>query len=226
MEMRTRSLPIRPRTRPGQSAQGLVEFALAGSFFFFLVFSIANAGFFLYGRSAMEHAADVGAAALAAEGQCTASGGICAVPPAGCPGSDADQVAICRMSAAALTTTPFITVTSVDLYRVAQNNGATVSTCSGTPGSLPGSGSLPCDAYTCNAGGTTDTGGSLLCEDQYTATGTAVGTVYWPPPVRNVTSPSADFAELAVTFTYHLIAYPGSFTLTTTNVFRLEPQLG
>ena len=74
----------------------MVEFALVGGLFFFVVFSIVNAGFFLYGRNAMQYAADVGTATLAAEGDCTSASGICAIPPAGCA-ANADAVAICRM---------------------------------------------------------------------------------------------------------------------------------
>ena len=184
MEMRTRNHPIRSRWRPGQSAQGLVEFALAGSLFFFLVFSIANAGFFLFGRGAMEHAADIGAATIAAEDRCLASGGICAVPPPGCVGANADQVAICRMDAAGLTTTPLFSVSSVDLYLLQQTNGAPVDACSRTPESLNGSGSLPCVAQTCNSSGTSElvTGPTAVwCLDPYNATGTAIGSVGLAP---------------------------------------------
>jgi hypothetical protein len=35
---------------------------------------------------------------------------------------------------------------------------------------------------------------------------------------------SPDFAELQVTFSYRLIATSGSLTMTTDNVFRMEPQ--
>ena len=83
-----------------QSGQGLVEFALVGSLFFALIFSIINAGFFLYGRNAVQHAADIGVATIAAEGNYDNS-----VDPAP---NDADQVAISRMGPAGLITTPLI----------------------------------------------------------------------------------------------------------------------
>ena len=116
--------------RPGQRGQGLVEFSLVGGLFFFLVFSIVNAGFFLYGRGAVEHAADVGMAAIAAEGGCTGGGGVCATIPASClNGNDTtadypDELAICRMDQAGLTTTPFIKVTSIYVYLIQQNPDA------------------------------------------------------------------------------------------------------
>ncbi|MGA8017062.1 MAG: hypothetical protein WCB85_14205, partial [Candidatus Dormiibacterota bacterium] len=163
---------------------------------------------------------------------CSAAGGVCAgVPSAACPGSDADQIAICRMDAAGLTTTPLFTVSSVDIWLLEQSNGAPVSTCSS---SGSGAGSSPCFNYTCDTKGDGPGTGSGPCENEYSAQAVLQnqnppGYTYpqpWPPHVRNVTATSADFAELTVTFTYHLFAYPGSFTLTTTNVVRMEPQVG
>ena len=50
------------------SGQGLVEFAIVGGLLFFLIFSVMNAGFYLYGANAMQYAADIGVATIAAEG--------------------------------------------------------------------------------------------------------------------------------------------------------------
>ena len=39
-----------------------------GGLLFFLIFSVMNAGFYLYGANAMQYAADIGVATIAAEG--------------------------------------------------------------------------------------------------------------------------------------------------------------
>jgi hypothetical protein len=203
----------------------MVEFALVGGLFFFLIFSIVNAGFFLYSRSAVEHAADVGMQTLAAEGDCTSTLGNCAPLTSPCPvlnGNYADAVAICRMDAAGLTTTALITVSQVDIWRVQQQNDTPVSTC-GTNGT--GTGSSPCMTLTCSSGGGPGSGTSG-CEDIYSATGSQQTLNDWPDTGRNVTEESADFAELQIQFSYRIVGMPGATTLseTTTNVFRLEPQ--
>ena len=203
--------PHRQTTRrPGQRGQGLVEFSLVGGLFFFLVFSIVNAGFFLYGRGAVEHAADVGMATIAAEGDCTGAGGICVPIAAGCTNSgdqaNADEVAICRMDQAGLTTTPFIQVTSIYVWLIQQNpNGTQVDTCN-TQGT--GTGSSPCNAPQYN---------------EYNVTGTVIASS-WPVGDRNVSTDDANFARLVINFQYSLLATSGTFSLSTSNVFRLEPQ--
>jgi len=205
----------------------MVEFALVGGLFFFLIFSIMNAGFFLYSRSAVEHAADVGMQTLAAEGSCTVAsptGVPCAVLPSPCSvynNNVADAIAICRMHAAGLTTTALITVTQVDIWRVQQQNSTPVSTC-GSNGT--GTGHSPCMTITCSPGGGPGTGTSP-CENIYSAVGFQTQND-WPVVSRNVTVDNADFAELQIAFSYRIAGMPGatSISMTTTNVFRLEPQ--
>ena len=217
-----------PHSRAGQSAQGMVEFAIAGGLFFFLVFGIVNGGLFLFGRGAVEHAADVGMQTLAEEGDCTLAVGTCATPPSGCSSASADEVAICRMDAAGLTGTVMISVSQVDIWRVQEKNGAPVSTC-GSSGT--GTGTSPCLDYTCSSSGAGPGTGALACENEYSATGTlqngnASGVPPWPPGIRDVTASNADFAELVIDFSYHIAGMPGApISMTTTNVFRLEPQL-
>jgi len=193
----------RPRhrrgSRPGQAAQGLVEFALVGGLFFFLVFTVVNASFFLYGRGAMQHAADIGVAAIAAEGNCqAANGGSCQADPAGCTiaGSNADDVAICRMDQAGLSSTPLFTVTQIVVWKQSEQPDGTFTN------------------VTSGCGGP--------CEDVYNLNGT--GTTPWLPAGRNVSPNNADFVKLSITFQYSLLATSGSFTMTTSNIFRLEPQ--
>jgi hypothetical protein len=209
----------------------MVEFALVGGLFFFLIFSIMNAGFFLYSRSAVEHAADVGMQTLAAEGSCTVAsldGVPCAVVPSGCSVSNnnyADAIAICRMDAAGLTTTALITVTQVAIWRVTQQSpGIPQSTC-GSGGT--GFGTSPCMSLTCSTNGGPGTGGAA-CENIYTYPGEVPTQTQnqWPDASRDVSVGSGDFAELQIAFSYRIAGMPGatSISMTTTNVFRLEPQ--
>lgn len=98
-----------------------------GSLLFFLLFSIMNAGFYLYGANAMQYAADIGVATIAAEGNYDNTS---APAP-----NNADTVAISRMDNDGLTSTPLVTVTEVDVYKENVNSGvfSDASTC-GTSG--------------------------------------------------------------------------------------------
>ena len=206
--------------RPGQSGQGAVEFALVGGLFFFVVFSIVNAGFFLYGRAAIEHAADVGVAVLSEEGSCWESGGICLKIPTNCINygqpDNADELAICEMNQSGLTQAPLIQVTAIDIYKVQQLDGAPVNTCNSS-GTGTG-GTSPCYATTCVGGGTT------TCEDLYAANGLDGAVDNWLPKTRDTSPASADFVQLVVKFNYSLIGTSGSIGMSLSNVFRLEPQ--
>jgi hypothetical protein len=212
--------PQRRGKRPGQSGQGAVEFALVGGLFFFLVFSIVNAGFFLYGRAAIQHAADVGMAVLSAEGSCWQSGGICLKIPANCINhgqpDNADEVAICEMNQSGLTQAPLIQVTAIEIYKVDQLDGAPVSTCNSSSGT--GTGTSPCNAPLLCVVGTT------CLEDAYHANGANGSVDNWLPNYRDVTPASADFVRLVVKFNYSLIGTSGSIGMRLSNVFRLEPQ--
>ena len=208
--------------RPGQSGQGAVEFALVGGLFFFLVFSIVNAGFFLYGRDAVEHAADAGVATLSAEGSCYQNGGICLKITANCPNynlgatvSTADEMAICEMNESGLTSAPLIHITAIDIYMVAQSDGAPVDTC-GSSGT--GAGTSPCNAPLGCVAGTT------CLEDDYSVNGANGPVDNWLDQDRDVSPATADFVRLVIQFNYSLIATSGSISMSTTNVFRLEPQ--
>ena len=199
----------RTKSNRTKSGQGLVEFALVGGLFFFLLFSIINAGFFLYGRNAVQHAADVGVAAIAAEGNCVAVPVKCPTPPT--TTGDADQVGISRMGAAGLTTTPLTTVTEIDVWHeIQQSSGVFV------------------DDMTCSSGGGSGTG-SIACQNRYDVNGNVLnsGALPWPPAKRGICGTcagGADFAKLVITFKYQMLVGNTTFTLTTNNVFRLEPQ--
>ena len=109
----------------GLRARGLVEFAIVGGLLFFLIFSVMNAGFYLYGANAMQYAADVGVATIAAEGNYDNTG--IAQP------NNADTVAIARMVSDGLNSTPLVTVTQVDIYKENVVSGvfSDATTCAG-----------------------------------------------------------------------------------------------
>jgi Flp pilus assembly protein TadG len=111
--------------RRRSSGQGLVEFAIVGGLLFFLIFSVMNAGFYLYGTNAMQYAADIGVAAIAAEGNYDNTG----IPQP----NNADTIAIARMDSDGLTSTPLVTVTEVDVYKETVTAGvfADAMTCGG-----------------------------------------------------------------------------------------------
>ena len=89
----------------GSAGQAITEFALVAPIFLFLIFSVVNGGLFLYARADIQHAADLGAAEIAAEGNTPAT---------------ADQVAIHLMDQAGLSNTILTQVTKVTLQQEAQ----------------------------------------------------------------------------------------------------------
>jgi Flp pilus assembly protein TadG len=183
----------RRRNRRGSRGQGLVEFAIVGGLLFFLLFAIMNAGFYLYGANAMQYAADIGVATVAAEGNYS--------NPAAPAPNNADAVALSRMAAVGLNSTPLVKVTDVDIYKETVTAG------------------VFSDAATCG------TSGNQVCENQYNGNGTMkVGTsLMWNPAVRNV-GPTPDYAKLVIKFSYTLLIGTTTFNSTTVNLFRLEPQ--
>jgi Flp pilus assembly protein TadG len=108
----TRERRVRRRRASGQ---GLVEFAIVGGLLFFLIFSVMNAGFYLYGANAMQYAADIGVATIAAEGNYNNTG----IPQP----NNADTVAIARMDRDGLTSTPLVSVTEIDIYKETVTSG-------------------------------------------------------------------------------------------------------
>lgn len=161
-----------------------MEFALVAGLFFAVIFSIINAGFFLYGRNAMDHAADIGAAKIAAYGNSP---------------TNTDQLAIAAMDSAGLTSTPLVQVTEVDVIHELQNGSTFSDDMTGCSGSE--------------------------CINKYTATGALKSgtTEMWLPVARNVNE-TPDFARLVIQYKYSLLVGATTFTMTTNNIFRLEPQ--
>jgi Flp pilus assembly protein TadG len=109
LEDPTISTRVRRLTRRRSKGQGLVEFAIVGGLLFFLIFSVMNAGFYLYGANAMQYAADIGVATIAAEGNYDNTG----IPAP----NNADTIAIARMDTDGLNSTPLVKVTGVDIYK-------------------------------------------------------------------------------------------------------------
>ena len=103
LEDPTISTRVRRLRRRRSSGQGLVEFAIVGGLLFFLIFSVMNAGFYLYGANAMQYAADIGVATIAAEGNYNNTW----IPQP----NNADTVAIARMESDGLASTPLVSVT-------------------------------------------------------------------------------------------------------------------
>jgi Flp pilus assembly protein TadG len=158
-----------------------VEFSLVGGLFFFLLFAIMNAGFYLYGANTMQYAADIGVATIAAEGNYYS-------PLSPAPNT-ADTVALSRMDAAGLNSTPLIKIIEVDVYKENVSNGVF----SDGP------------------------------ENVYNGAGVLQGSLNWSPAIRNV-GPSPDYAKLVIKFSYNLLIGTATFTSSTVNLFRLEPQ--
>lgn len=115
LEDPTISTRVRRQRRRRSSGQGLVEFGIVGGLLFFLIFSVMNAGFYLYGANTMQYAADIGVATIAAEGNYDNTG----IPQP----NNADTIAISRMDNAGLIGTPLITVSQVDVYKETVSNG-------------------------------------------------------------------------------------------------------
>jgi hypothetical protein len=179
-----------------------VEFAIVAPLFFFIFFSVINGGLLLFSRNAIQHAADVGAAEIAAEGD---------VSTATAPSTlTVDQVAIAAMDQAGLNHALLTTVTKITVWKEDQSSSS-------------GSTILTLDATGC---------GGSPCENTYNSTGQLQGTEYWPDNDRSVNQANRidgiggnpDFAQLQVTYTFTFIGTFAPITLTSTVVFRLEPQ--
>ena len=184
----------------------MVEFALVGGLFFFLLFSVVNAGIFLYGRNTINYAADIAVSKIAAQGDATST----ILPPGApaCPSGctyNADQVAILWMDADGLSTIPLVTVQEIDVCQETPSGG----TYSPTP--------AVCASGTYNKANRYDSTGAILPLGSTT--------VPWSQDLRSVASiPGPDFVCLAITYQYHVMGTTTTLSLTASTIFRLEPQ--
>ena len=186
---------VRRLRRHRSRGQGLVEFAIVGSLLFFLIFSVMNAGFYLYGANAMQYAADIGVATIAAEGNYDNT-----LAPAP---NNADTVAIARMIADGLNSAPLVSVTEIDIFKENVVNGV-FSDDTSDP--------------LCSGGGTCE---NIYNSVGVLQNGVA-GLPRWSPTVRNVDA-TPDYAKLVIKFKYTLLVGTTTFSSTTVNLFRLEP---
>ncbi|MGA8207141.1 MAG: TadE/TadG family type IV pilus assembly protein [Candidatus Dormiibacterota bacterium] len=189
------------RLGQGRRAQATVEFAVIAPIFFVIFFGIINGGLLLYSRNAVQHAADVGAAQLAAQG--SASG--------------ADQAAFTVMDqetgldSVLLTKVTGVTIREEDPVTTTAGETLTPDT-TGCGANGEGSG-YPCEMQY------TEASGVWSC----------TGTCNWPSVDRQTSQTTGltgypNFAELVISYTYNTVGGLASFKLTATDVFRLEPQ--
>jgi Flp pilus assembly protein TadG len=194
----------------GRRGQSTVEFALVGPLFFFLLFSVVNGGIFLASRGAIQHAAEIGAAEIAAEGNGPNTG---SGAPTSC-GTTVDQIAICEMDQAGLNYTVLTKVYAITVQKMVP--------------STSGSGTLVASPSDCGTG-------TQPCVDEYSPNGTVIKD---PWTSRDVTEGNGgpDYAELTVIYTFTAVGnfvtfgkspsgYPPTGGLTASVIFRLEPQI-
>ncbi len=163
--------------------------------FLFLLFSVVNGGIFLFARNAIQHAANVGAAEIAAEGNTP---------------NWADQVAIAAMDRAGLTNTILTQVTGVTVEKMAQTaSGGQVTL-------VPDSSNLDQYSPVCVPGGSGDYSGCVIAQPWPPGVRN-VG------QGGGLTS-SPDYARLTVTYTFTAIGGVATFSETASVVFRLQPQ--
>jgi hypothetical protein len=167
-----------------------------GGLLFFLIFSVMNAGFYLYGANAMQYAADIGVATIAAEGNYDNT-----LAPAP---NNADTVAIARMITDGLNSTPLVTVTEIDIWKENVSSGGVFS--DDTSDSACGGGAC-----------------ENIYNGQGVLQNPVAGQPRWSPAVREVDS-TPDYAKLVIHFKYTLLIGTTTFNSTTLNLFRLEPQ--
>jgi hypothetical protein len=181
--------------------------------FFFALFAIVDGGLLLYSMNAVDQSATVGSNTVAAAGR----------------DSLADINAVQKMAGAGLGNTSLVTVTEIQVMRLADSPAGGFQTNSdGSP-----------KVQTGCAGG--PNGGQ--CVDRYSVTGGGSNPVVavlngscapsvdqsqcppWPPAARNVASGTASYVGLKIFYTYHFFTgIAPQFSLTSTKTFRLEPQ--
>lgn len=200
--VRQRSLHLRcVRQRSTSLGQALVEFALLGPLFFFVLLSTFDGGLLLYAKNAADHAADVGMVTIAAEGNASNPANPSSPDPA-----DADQVAVKRMRDAGLGTTALVSVVSITVTMVVYDTSAHTFR----------------DATSSDPHGNECT--AFPCRNVYALDGSA-SQFAWPPANRSVSATDPEFFRLDVTYRYRFFATPQpALTITVTKLGAVEPQ--
>jgi Flp pilus assembly protein TadG len=189
--------------------------------FFFAIFAMMDGGLLLYSINAVDQSTTIGSNSIAGLGQV----------------STADITALQRMAAAGLETTTLIHVSEIDVEELVTNatNDGFSTHSNGTPIIQTGC-----------ANGPTGGDGANECVNQYTFSGSGSGATVtvlnhwascsastgdpsqcppWPPSVRNVTNGQSSFVAITVTYSYRFFTnIGGTFNLTATKTFRLEPE--
>ena len=227
--MRWIAQPQRRGKRPGQSGQGMVEFALVMPVFFGALWALINGSMLLYSANAVSHSASVGADSIAASDDA----------------QNADMLGTQRMAAAGMGTTALVNVSEIDVEELENSASGGYTTSAGAPVIQAG----------CTGAGSkapvnpSDNG---LCIDRYTFSGSGSSLTVtaldgtctsavdpsecppWAPESRVVSNDAAgqsaetigaSYIQLVVhyRFTFFATASAG-LNLTSTTVFRLEPE--
>jgi TadE-like protein len=204
-----------PRASRGERplGQSLVEFALVAPIFVLAVFAMVDGGLLLYSINTVDQAATVGSDTVAAAGR----------------DSLADITAVQHMAAAGLGSTSLISITEIDVMRLADNPAGGFQTnpdgspaiqtgCSGGP-----NGGQCVDRYSFTGGGSTPA--VTVINGTCPATQDPSQCPPWPPSARNVANGTSNFVGLKILYRYRYFTGVGStLSLTATKTFRLEPQ--
>jgi Flp pilus assembly protein TadG len=216
---RFRPAPTSRRRRRRQHGQGMVEFALVAPVFFFTIFAMIDGGFLLFSVNAVDQATTIGTNSIAGLGKL----------------STADITAMQRMAASpGLKSTSLITISEIDVEELVTNLTG--------DGFTTHSDGTPIVATGCT-GGPTGVDGTLECVNEYAFVGSGTSPTInvingtctsavdpsqcppWPPSTRNVYNGQSSFVGLKVSYSYKFFTgVGGTFNLTTTKTFRLEPQ--
>jgi Flp pilus assembly protein TadG len=189
--------------------------------FFFAIFAMMDGGLLLYSINAVDQSATIGSNSIAGLGEA----------------SNADLTALQRMAAGGLETTALIHVSQVDVEELVTN--------STHDGFSTHSDGTPVVQTGC-ANGPTGVDGIDECVDEYTFSGSGPSASVvvvnawascasstndpsrcppWPPSVRDVINGQSSFVAIVVTYSYHFFTdIGGTFNLTATKTFRLEPE--
>ncbi|HEY6378424.1 MAG TPA: TadE/TadG family type IV pilus assembly protein [Candidatus Dormibacteraeota bacterium] len=183
----------------------MVEFALCAPIVFAILFGVINGGLFMYAKSAVARAANVGSVTLAAAG----------VDP------NADQATLTAMQKAGVGANSLVNVQWVKVEKVNYSSSLGYQTdMTGCKDSF-GNPNQPCvNQYQIDGTPMWTYGGAACTADPYHCPP-------WPPSARSVHAGGANpasFVRLTIHYTFVFPATGKSFTFDEAQVFRLEPK--